>query len=303
MSPQIDLSSIKEGLEAGKSCLVVFGQNITVDHVASALSLYLALKESGRDVYIASPAELRAEFSRLVGLDKISSTLGNKNLVIGFQNYGLDSIEKISHNDGSGSRFELIIQPKSGNKAPDPSTVEFSYRGLDAQIIFLIGVNRLEDLGEFYEVERNAFNQAMSIVISRRQTASFASVSVVDESASSYSEIILELLHQLGLKVQEDIATNLIAGLDFATNRFQNPVIAPSAFVAMGKLMEFGGKRQTPIISSAAQVNPMATNRSFTPFAPVSAANQPFAQPSQTATDQPPQDWLQPKIFKGTSAS
>src|SRR5690606_27589891 len=169
MSKNIDLAPIKQELSKQGRILVLFGQQTTLDTVAAALALYLSLKQQGKDVSVASPVELRAEFSRLVGLDEITSTISNRDLVIGFENYEFSSIERVSHNEGANNRFELIIQPKPGMKAPDSKNVSFSYRGADASLIFLIGVNQLEDLGPIYEGDRNLFTKATTVSFSRRQ--------------------------------------------------------------------------------------------------------------------------------------
>ena len=320
MSENIDLKPIKDKLEANGTVLVLFGNHATVDHVAAALSLYLILKEqANKEVFVSSPATLRTEFSRLVGLDQIKDNIGNRNLVIGFNQYDPGSIEKVSHNDGNNNRFELIIQPKPGQKAPDAKNIEFSYRGVDANLIFVIGTNRLEDLGPIYESERKLFNEATTVSFNRRQSPNFAAISVVDNESSSLSEMVFEFIEKLGYSPKGDIASNLLAGIDFSTNRFENPVISASAFIAAGKLLQNGAKRQPPRISSLPNTGNFTGKPPFLPFTPATQPapqqSQPnFNQPQQANQNgsqqqpqtqpndqQPPKDWLQPKIYKGST--
>lgn len=309
MSNNIDLTPVKQELNKPGNILVLFGKQTTVDNVAAALALYLSFKDQGKDVAIASPSELRAEFSRLVGLDDVTDSISNRDLVIGFENYEFSSIEKVSHNEGANNRFELIIQPKVGKKAPDAKSVSFGYRGADANLIFLVGVNRLEDLGDIYEGERNLFTRATTVSFNRRQNPSYASVSIIDPNASSLCEMAADFLTELEMSAKDDVATNLLAGIDFATNRFQNPMISPTAFIVAGQLMQNGAKRQPPRLNTSA-------SGGFMPFVPPSAVNQPptsgqgpKSQPSdqddnsnqKNGQQKPPQDWLQPKIYKGSS--
>lgn len=330
----VDLKPIKDQLESDRTIFVLFGQNPTVDHVAASLGLYLVFKEAGKDVMISSPSELRAEFSRLVGLNKIGKTVGNRNLVISFPKYAFENIDKVSVSDNKPDSFELIIQPKSGKKSPDPATIDYSYRGADASLIFAVGVSRLEDLGSIYESERKLFTDATVVAFNRRQNPTYASISVVDQSASSLSEIVAEFIDKLGLAIQGDTASNFLAGIDYATNRFQNPVISANAFLTAGKLLQNGAKRQPPTISSASQ---MTGGTPFGPFRgpgpqrfPKSGGQRPLQSPQpgrpqppqaqpqasqapkpqpkrQAATQpdksqkQPPKDWLEPKIYKGST--
>lgn len=299
MSESIDLQPIKQQLSQANRILVMFGQHATVDHVASATALFLSFQEQGKDVTIASPAEMRAEFSRLVGLDEVSNSISNRDLVISFDNYEFSSIERVSHNDGNNNRFELIIQPKAGKKAPDPKQISFGHRGADADIIFMVGVNRLEDLGDLYENERSLFSKVSIVSFNRRQDPNYASTSLTDQKASSLAEMVTDFLEKVGMVAKNDIASNLLAGIDFATNRFQNPMISPSAFSVAGKLLENGAKRQPPRLNNSNQGG-------FMPFVPPSANNKPEPQPRSknqgkpsNPTTNPPQDWLKPKIYKG----
>lgn len=313
MSNNNEIKSIKDKLSQSAQILVVFGQQASVDHVAAGLSLYLLLKEQGKDVTIATPTEMRAEFSRLVGLDHIKNEISNRDLVISFENYDFDSIEKVSHNDGVNNRFELIIQPKSSKKAPDSKNVSFYYRGAEAQLIFTIGLSKLEDLGSIYESERGVFSKATVVAFNRRQEPNYAAVNILNKEASSLSEIVAEFLEDVDQPAKNDSASNLLAGIDFATNRFQNPLISANAFITAGKLIQNGAKRQPPRVDGNATVGAPAGN--FMPFVPPSPVNQPqfnrpqngrgLGKPNSNNQDRdgknPPQDWLKPKIYTGAS--
>ncbi len=292
MSDAPNLQTIKDHLKEGANIFIVFGGNVTLDHVAASLALYLSLKKAGFDSLIASPGEMRAEFSYLVGLDKIARTIGNRNLVISFKNYQSGSIEKVSHNDDVNDKFELTIKPKSGHKAPNPKDIDYYYTGAQADLIFIIGTSRLEDLGVIYESETKLFYDVPTVVINRHQNTAYGTVNVIDNGASSLCELTAGLLEGLDYPPEDDIASNLIAGIDFATNRFQNPVISAQAFTMAGKLLSSGGKRP-PVRITANQPSTGSLFSSYqgdpSPFARALAANRPpsFNLPP-TPTTMPP---------------
>ena len=84
MAFNADLSTIKDRLKAAKDIYILIPQNPNQDAVAAGLALYLSLKGDGKNAYIACPSPMRVEFSRLVGVDKVVSKIGNRNLVVFF---------------------------------------------------------------------------------------------------------------------------------------------------------------------------------------------------------------------------
>lgn len=328
------LDQVKTNLSQATSVYVLLPQNPTVDMVAGGLALYLTLKENNIQVSIASPSPMRVEFSRLVGVDKISQKIGNRNLVISLKS-PQGSIEKVSANE-KGDTFELVIIPKAGKKAPQKDEITYTYAGAEAELLFIVGANALESLGDIYQTEKKLFTSAHTVSINKMLAKPIAQTTVTDPEASSISEIINQLIEQLGFSIKDDIASNILAGIDSATNRFSSPVTSPNAFSLAGKLMAAGGKRQ-PIIPTPTPEKqfPQTHARTAFPQAPqpnilqpmspqVSAQTAPTSPgvldsapvtpqptnqpplPASTAaapdsSDTPPQDWLEPKIFSGST--
>ncbi len=265
-------SDLKKALEGAKEILVLIRDNPRLDHVAAGLSLYLSLKEAGKSVTIASPTEMRVEFNRLVGVDKVATKIGNRNLVLSFPQEVKDSIEKVSYNMDDGN-FNLVIQPKAGYPALDSTKVEYSYTGADAQLIFSLGAQKLEDLGIFYQSERQLFEQATVVNIDAVPTNTrFGRINLVWADFTSSSEIVTELIERMGLSLNQDIATNLLSGMNEATQNFQRFNLKATAFEAAAKLMKAGGKRP---MGAPAFGAPGAGNMS--PFGPVGGSPTPFA--------------------------
>lgn len=324
----IDLQPVKDKLQAEGPFLILLAPNASLDQVAAALALFTALKTQNKDVLVAGAGIDTSKLGRLNGSDEIRETIGNRNLVISFNNYDPNLIEKVSASDTSNSSvFELIIQPKSGSKAPDPRHIEYIYRGAAAHLIFTVGVTRLEDLGQIYESERKLFNETSIVAFNRRQEPTFPAITITDNAASSYSEMMVTFLENSGLPLDNESATNLFIGLEAATNRFQNPMVGANAFITAGKLLQQGAKRQpmgfgtggfTP--GTRPPFFPMGGNDTFnnSPFSqalqrhqgvvtppptqPQPQQQQTTQQPAGDSQDQnPPKDWLEPKIFKGST--
>ncbi|MBI2010154.1 MAG: hypothetical protein HYS86_03165 [Candidatus Chisholmbacteria bacterium] len=273
---------LTKAVENSKEILVLIRENPKLDHVASALALFLALKAGGKSVHIASATEMRVEFNRLVGVDKITQSVGNRNLVISFP-YVKDSIEKVSYNV-TDTTFDLVIQPKSGFPSLDAKKINYSYVGAEADLVFVVGAQRLDDLGALYHTDRKLFESATIVNIDASPTnTKFAPLNLVWNEFSSCAEVVYEIITRLSLTIDQDMATNLLSGLSEATQNFQRFNLKPHAFEVAGKLMAQGAKR-TFMPQTAAMGTPGGFASPFGPFP--GAAPAPFPSPFQGFTPQ-----------------
>jgi hypothetical protein len=321
MSDQTDLKPIQLALDQATNIFIVITNHPNHDTVAAALSLFLALKENKKNVDIACPSEMVVEYSRLVGLDKIKNKAGNKNLVISFE-YIKDSIEKVSYNV-EGPKFNLVVQPKKGSKPLDPKSVSYFYSGMNADLIFIFGARSYQDINHLYIKNKKSFDSAHTISINKTLETPFAQTTISDKFSGSISEITFWLLEQIGLKPSADIASNLLSGIDRATNKFSSPNTPASSFLTAGKLIQLGAKRhitpQRPKIPNLPNLNPSPQE---SPYPPASSTPSPLLKPmtpqesekikpqeeDAPEENQPnnnssstPKDWLEPKIYRGST--
>lgn len=240
---QKDAFSVPEGLpqkiSSAKSFLVVLAQNLNVDNIAAGLALFLSLRKKKAKVKIGAPNEITVEFNRLFGVDKISQKIGSRNLVISFPE---DMIEKVSSQIESG-KLNLVIQPKNNSQLPALKELEYSYSGIDADIIFIIGAQKLKDLGVFYGQEKQVFDKKETVNIDiNPANTKFAKNNLVFPEQVALSQILAKLIKKLNLPADKDIATNLIAGIESATNNFQTRTTA-DIFETIAWAMRQGGKQ------------------------------------------------------------
>ena len=87
-----------------------------------------------------------------------------------------------------------------------------------------------------------------------------------------------------------DISTNLIAGIEEGSNKFTGPEVTADTFQVVADLMKAGGRRQ-----------PGSDYRKFkkSKLPPGSIPGEELVEKKKEA----PKDWLEPKIYKGTSIS
>lgn len=290
---QFPIQQLKDLLDKNQSIILLLPKKLVYDQAAAALALFLSFKEQGKNVSICSEGELIVDFSHLVGLNRIEPKIGDQNLVVSLS-ASPDSIEKVSYQI-ENNRFDLVIQPKSGFQAPDPSTVNFSHHGTDTKLFFLFGVQNLADLGALYQDHQELFAQANLVTLGNISPSFTPAHDLTDLDTPSAVETTTQFMQQLNLPVNQDIATNLMLGLQRATNNFQSLQTSADSFHTASVLAQAGAKR--PQTEPSTKPSPQVGGGDITPLESVERA------PATTGESLPrnggvPSDWLKPKIFK-----
>lgn len=291
MNHQVDFAPVQQALTSAQSILVAVPQKPKFDKIASALALFLSLKKMGKTVDVACSDEMTVEFSPLVGVNKVSQQLGGKNLTISFD-YIEDSIEKVSYNI-ENNKFNLLVQPKTGFPPLSAEKVNYSHSG-GADLIFVIGAQNLEDLGNLYTKEKDSYNQkpVVNLDVDPKNTQ-FGKINLFHPVASSCSEITAGLISTLKLPIDQDIATNLLLGIEEATQGFSLPTTNASTFEVVAFCLRAGGRRvKVPDSKSKKKV-------SLSPMPTKVSAKKPPKEPEEG--QKPSADWFEPKIFKGST--
>lgn len=290
MLNQEDFHQLRSLLDSSQRILILTGKESNLDDLGAGLALYLACLRLGKTVSVVCPNQPTVNLSRLVGIDKVQSDLGGQNLVISFP-YLEGSIEKVSYNI-EGDKFNLVIQPRPGVPPFSSQAVQFLQGGADADLIFVLGVPDLKDLGPFYEKEKGLYEKAPLVVIDRHsENKHYGKVNLVSSSASSLSEIVGIVLVRLGIDLDSDTAHNLLLGIDSATQNFSSPVTTADAFEVAANCLKAGAKRQISVL---------ATSERKTEVKP--RAKIPLQFPTKDIDqEEAPSDWLTPKIFKGST--
>jgi hypothetical protein len=328
---------------------IVLPPNPSIDAIASATALYLALIKMGKNINLVSSTQVNSD---LHAADKINTQLVNNgdNLVISFP-YEDGSIDKVDYNIKDNT-FNLVITPRQGFPKLDPEKVQFAYTGGLIDFIITIDAPNLNALGPIYRDYQKEIANSPIINIDRHLVNDlFGRVNIVDKTSSSTSQLCLALLQDLQADIDKDMATNLYAGLTAATNNFSSYSVNAETFESAAALLKLGAVKKTvrppqqsgnPTPQSGAR-NPQEQPRQFmknvpNPFGQRSQETQP--RPSQSANpvkpeaipdstppqrpvqnqpqqmapqpieEQPqtppseneaaPQDWLKPKIFRGS---
>ena len=284
--------SFKTFLTGYKSALIILPREPYFDQVAAGLALYLFLKGK-MGVSIVCPSPMLVEFNRLVGVDKVSTEAGNRNMMVRFNGYNAEDIERVTYDIEQGQMYITVI-PKTQVMPPKKEQVEISYAGVAADVAVLIGgasekhfpLLGSEDLAGVEIVHVGIGEVSLG---EGRKAVSFA------RPASSISEVVYELIMQNGEgEIDQDMATNLLMGIYEGSRNFTHPMVTGDTFRVASELMKAGGRM--------VRAEQERVQRQLEPTAaPLEVV--PLEKPAVEAT-KAPSAWMQtPKIYKGTSVS
>lgn len=247
--------------------------NPSFDATASALSLKLSLETMGKTTSLVCATPMTVEVNRLVGVDSISHSFGGRNLVISFPGQ-TEMVDKVSYNVDNGE-LQLVITPKAEAPAFDPSRLKFVSGGIKADLVVMVGIRDLTQLGSIYEEIKDQLVNLKLIYFNED----------FDYTAVCLSEIMANLLKSQAMPVTSDVATNLMQGLSRGSKSFSSPKLSKLTFELAAWLMGQGARPQEELSAGD--------------FPNGSIPGQlPIDQP-----DQPDPDWYEPKIYRGTTVS
>ncbi len=239
MLDESQLTQLKNLADAAQSHLVLFEPKAKPSIVAAASAWYLALKEKGADVRLA--AVKKPKIKGLVGLEATETDLGKQNLTISFD-YDENAVDKISYHIGEETKkFYLTIKPKKGHPPLDAKTVKFAYTGFEADIIYLFGINNLEDLDKLYFGYEEKFKE-IPIVSFHTQPTSLGIINITADRPA-LTEDVFRLLARLVWPISPDTATDLLFGIEAETDGLRSPLATAETFDAVARLMKLGARR------------------------------------------------------------
>jgi nanoRNase/pAp phosphatase (c-di-AMP/oligoRNAs hydrolase) len=286
------IPQVKELLDKANDILIVTHEHPTYDSVGSSLALYLGLESLGKKPHIVCPDSMTVEFSSFVGVNKFAQDLSRKNFIISLD-YEEGSIEKVSYNI-EGNKFNLVIEPRTGNAGFSEDKVHYSYGGSAADLIFTVDTLHLGGLKKVYEENKELFTGKTVINIDRHpNNAMYGTMNIVDPQASSSAEVVSQFLSGIGARLTADIATNVLNALYGATDAFQTAHVGATAFELAAACIKAGGKR---FWKPAAQEEAPKVAPESVASTPVIETSKLAAKPAET-----PPDWLKPKIYKSSN--
>lgn len=315
---------------------IITPPNPNLDEMAAGLGMYLVLKQMGKNVAIACPTNPTVGLSSLIGIDKVQRSLGSPSgsgavggdVVVSFP-YRDGEIEKVSYTVDNG-KLNIVVKAGPNGLSFSQSDVMYQQQqttsagtGNMPSLLFLIGV--ADPMSVTSILPQNTTGITVVNIDNKPTNTGYGDVVHLSDKFSSVSEEVADFLTLLEPQVEldKDTSQNLLSGILSATNNFQDGKGSYLGFEMAGILMKKGAVRNvsgqvaqptTPSMQPSAYfppvqpVAPIAPQQQVTPMVnqPVAPVQQAEPQPQQSVqspvqNQQPPSDWLTPKVYKGST--
>lgn len=347
MKYDTQLVEIKNLLPSAKSVLIALPVNSDIDKLAAGLALYLSLEQSfggaqNKQVTIVCEDTIKVGQAHLFAIDRVRQNLpptSAGNLVLTLEGVELmqeggkltpKALEKLDWYGEGNNNLNLVFHVLPGQSF-QPTKIVPKYQGGNYDLIFTLGATNLNDLGSIYQQNPQVFSGSHLINVDHQQgNTSFGQTNVLDFTAAAISEIMVNVMNDLGLSMDGDIATNLLAGIFDATANLTNEKAGPDTFQTVAVCLRAGGKKpqantEAPITggfnlsafqpqNNSAPVPPQPAPPVIDNTFPAIPVSTPSIATSTANTPSPEErpsgegigsefepDWLTPKVFKGTS--
>jgi len=237
------LSDLNVWLSQINEVSILLPEKPKLDQVASASALADSLNKSGKRAQVLCPRPLDKEFSQVAGVEKISNKIEGRNFVIDI-NYPLANIEKINWDDQEKERVSLVIEPKVEAPLINESLVSFKKSNGDVDNLIVIGFGSKQEVEETVSLlgKKTSLEEMKMVNINIKPGEFFGQIKLIDDEASSFSEVIAGLVEGLSLPIGVEAASSLLLGLQAATNSFSKSGIGADAFEAAAFCLRAGGK-------------------------------------------------------------
>jgi hypothetical protein len=155
--------------------------------------------------------------------------------------------------------------------------LEFSQGDFNVDVVICLGVHQQNDLDQTITSHGRILHDATVISITNSSNVELGSIHWEDTSASSLSEMIVQLADDLDKNILDgQIATALLTGIVAETNRFSNERTTPQTMSISARLMTAGANQQ--LVATKLEPPP--------PWVPPNGSSPPTPIPETPSDDQ-----------------
>ena len=272
------IEEAKNLLAHAKHVFIVLSSDASKDAYAAALSLLFILEAQGKQVTIAAPRLPNVEYSDLFGIDRVTDATPKAQPEIVVDN-AVGNIERVSW-EVKEQKLYLFLHLHPNASSIDPQTVHVNVAAPRIDAVVAVGSG-----------EKSAYPlltddvSSPTVVFAGGLHASFGDVHMIDPTQPCIAGNMAAFLLDAAYTLPSDAAANLLTGLRVGTDHFQAPGTSAETFELAAKLAR---SMTAPLPAPARPSVPMDI--------------EPIAPPATKAAEPSP-DWLEPKIYRGTTVS
>ncbi|MDO8570717.1 MAG: hypothetical protein Q7R97_03995 [Candidatus Daviesbacteria bacterium] len=260
-----EISQIQPTLQTAQNILIVLPSEISIDKLASGLSLFLSLKQSGKNMSIVTEGIIRVGHSNLFGVGQVGSQItatkgGDLTITLGGVVSPDGKVPALQNLDWAPTGTEkkdlkLTFHVMPGQKF-EPTFITPNFEGGGYDLIFAVGSENLNVLGGVYTNNAQTFSSSQIINIDNQENnGKFGTFNIIDSQTSSISEMTGQIISGLNIPYEGDIATNILNGIFNATKNLSGEKVGAETYEAVANALKVGGVK--PVSNVVSSVNPV----------------------------------------------
>ncbi|HEV2403182.1 MAG TPA: hypothetical protein VGS08_03195 [Candidatus Saccharimonadales bacterium] len=231
---------VVDRIKQANNVLVTVSANPSVDQLAACMALALALnklKKHATAVFSGAVPSTIEFLQPEKTLEKTTDSL--RDFIIALDKSKADKL-RYKIEDKVVKIFITPYRTSIGEK-----DLQFSEGDFNVDVVVALGVHRQADLDQAITAHGRILHDATVIAINTQPNSELGSINVVDQKASSLSEITVELLDLIDKRlVDNQIATALLTGIVAETDRFRNAKTTPKTMSVSAELLAAGANQQ-----------------------------------------------------------
>jgi hypothetical protein len=257
---------VAERIKQANNILVTVSSNPSVDQLSACIGITLALNKMGKHGTAVFSGEVPSMLEFLQPEKTIEKNTDSlRDFIIALDKSKADKL-RYKVEDKVVKIFITPYKTSITNK-----DLNFSQGDFNVDVVLALGVHQQADLDQAITAHGRILHDATVITMNVRPGGELGSINWLDASASSLSELTVQLLDMLDKTMMDgQIATAMLTGIVAETDRFSNAKTSPQTMSISAELMANGANQQ--LVATKLEEPPVAV----APIAPlVSAQNMP----------------------------
>ncbi len=282
--PQSITSEIASSLSQATNVLVTVNKDPSVDQLAACIGLTLALNKEDKHAAAVFSGEVPSVMEFLEPnktLEKNTDSL--RDFIISIDREKADKLRyKVED-----SFVRIFITPYKTSISEND--LEFSQGDFNVDAVVALGVQERTQLDEAILAHGRILHDATIISVNNAYNSELGSLNWYNESASSLSEMVAEIIKQIDNKVfDSQIATALLTGIVAETDRFKNDKVTQKTMDMSGILISAGASPNL-VATKLEESNDSQEPEDETPPEPVSEP-EPTPEPEELPEPEEPKE-------------
>ena len=227
-------------LKDAQNVLVTVSKNPSVDQLAAAIGLTLALNKLDKHATAVYSGETPSTIEFLKPEATLETNTDSlRDFIIALDKSKADKLRyKVED-----QVVRIFITPYRTSISQDD--LEFSQGDFNVDVVVALGVQEQTDLDQAIQAHGRILHDAVVATVSIEGESEIGSLNLVNADASSLSEIVTKIVQGLDKECLDgQIATALLTGIVAMTERFSNDRTTPETMSVSATLMSAGANQQ-----------------------------------------------------------